>query len=249
MHIFFQSDIGKKRKNNQDFAGYFKNEQDILLAVLCDGMGGHKAGDVASEMAVSHLGDAWKRNNLTDVDAITEWIQEHINKENERIVEKSSQYPDLEGMGTTLVAAALVKNVFIIANIGDSRAYQVMHGNLKQITDDHSLVNELLKSGEITTEAAMQHPQKNILTRSLGVAKIVEVDIMTIPVLEGDLLLLCSDGLTNMVNDNEIEKIVNISDATIEEKVSSLVSLANARGGYDNITVILIEPFEGKEGK
>ena len=249
MHIFFQSDIGKKRKNNQDFAGYFKNEQDILLAVLCDGMGGHKAGDVASEMAVSHLGDAWKRNNLTDVDAITEWIQEHINKENERIVEKSSQYPDLEGMGTTLVAAALVKNVFIIANIGDSRAYQVMHGNLKQITDDHSLVNELLKSGEITTEAAMQHPQKNILTRSLGVAKKVEVDVMTIPVLEGDLLLLCSDGLTNMVNDNEIEKIVNISDATIEEKVLSLISLANARGGYDNITVILIEPFEGKEGK
>ncbi|MEG0267527.1 MAG: SpoIIE family protein phosphatase, partial [Carnobacterium sp.] len=103
--------------------------------------------------------------------------------------------------------------------------------------------------GEITTEAAMQHPQKNILTRSLGVSKKVEVDIMTIPVLEGDLLLLCSDGLTNMVNDNEIAKIVNTPDATVEEKVLSLVSLANARGGNDNITVILIEPFEGKEGK
>ncbi|MGB3160414.1 MAG: Stp1/IreP family PP2C-type Ser/Thr phosphatase [Carnobacterium sp.] len=249
MHIFFQSDIGKKRKNNQDFAGYFNNEQGILLAVLCDGMGGHKAGDVASEMAVSHLGNAWKKNKLTDVESIIEWIQKRINKENERIVEKSTQYPDLEGMGTTLVAAILVNNIFIIANVGDSRAYQFMSGNLKQVTDDHSLVNELLKSGEITTEAALKHPQKNILTRSLGVSKKVEVDIITVPVLEGDYLLLCSDGLTNMVNDREITKIVSITEKSIEEKVSSLVSLANARGGYDNITVMLIDPLKGKEGK
>ncbi|WP_034550484.1 Stp1/IreP family PP2C-type Ser/Thr phosphatase [Carnobacterium funditum] len=249
MHIFFQSDIGKKRKNNQDYAGYFKNSQGILLAVLCDGMGGHKAGDVASEMAVSHLGNAWEKNNLNDIDTIKNWMQKHINKENERIVEKSTQYPDLEGMGTTLVATVLVNNIFIVANVGDSRAYQFMSGNLKQVTDDHSLVNELLKSGEITPEAALKHPQKNILTRSLGVSKKVEVDIIDIPVLEGDQLLLCSDGLTNMVSDKEIVKILNVSDVNIEKKVLSLVSLANARGGYDNVTVILIEPFKEKGGK
>ncbi|SEK83822.1 protein phosphatase [Carnobacterium iners] len=249
MHIFFQSDIGKKRKNNQDFANYFENNQGIPLAVLCDGMGGHKAGDIASEMAVSHLGDAWENSGLTDVDTIVEWIKEHINIENTRIVEKSTQYPDLEGMGTTLVAVALVENHFIVANVGDSRAYHFINGNLKQVTDDHSLVNELLKSGEITTEAAMNHPQKNILTRSLGVTKKVDVDIVTTSISTGNQLLLCSDGLTNMVNDKEIAKILTISSTSLKEKVSELVSLANANGGYDNVTVMLIEPNKGKEGK
>lgn len=249
MHIFFQSDIGKKRKNNQDFAGYFKNKQGIFLAVLCDGMGGHQAGDVASEMAVSHLGNAWEKNDMIDVETIKHWLEEHINKENNRIFKKSTQYPDLKGMGTTLVAAVLVDSSFIIANVGDSRAYQFTSRHLKQVTDDHSLVNELLKSGEITTEAALKHPQKNILTRSLGVFKKVDVDILTIPILEGDQLLLCSDGLTNMASDMDILNILNTDNINLEEKVLSLISLANARGGNDNITVMLIEPLKRKEGK
>ncbi|MCA9766008.1 MAG: Stp1/IreP family PP2C-type Ser/Thr phosphatase [Carnobacterium sp.] len=249
MHIFFQSDIGKKRKNNQDFADYFENNQGIPLAVLCDGMGGHKAGDVASEMAVSHLGDAWKNTSLTEIDTIIEWMKEQINRENTRIVKKSTQYPDLEGMGTTLVAAALIGNHFIVANVGDSRAYHYIDGNLKQVTDDHSLVNELLKSGEITTKEAMNHPQKNVLTRSLGVTKQVEVDIVTAPISKGDQLLLCSDGLTNMVDDKEIAEILAVSNRSFEDKVGDLVSLANANGGYDNVTVMLAETYKGKERK
>lgn len=249
MHIVFRSDVGKRRKNNQDFAGYFVNQQGITLAVLCDGMGGHKAGDVASEMAVSHLGHAWEKTETNTIEAVSQWIQDRIKRENERIVEKSNQFPDLEGMGTTLVAAAFIDNQFVVANIGDSRAYQYMAGRLKQLTEDHSLVNELLKSGEISTEGALNHPQKNVLTRSLGVSKEVNADLMVVSALEGDQLLLCSDGLTNMVEDQEIAEILSDSHMSLEEKVTSLVSLANARGGYDNITVMLTDFTERKEGE
>lgn len=249
MHIVFCSDVGKKRKNNQDFAGYFTNQQGITLAVLCDGMGGHKAGDVASEMAVSHLGNAWEETGVNELEAVRQWMLKNINTENKRIVEKSHQFPDLEGMGTTLVAAVYIDNQLVVANIGDSRGYHYADGTLKQITDDHSLVNELVKSGELSNEAALKHPQKNVLTRSLGASEKVEVDLMVVSVLKEDQLLLCSDGLTNMVKDVEIAEILRERSTSLEEKVTSLISLANARGGYDNITVLLIDFFDRKEGE
>lgn len=247
MEIAFRSDVGKRRQNNQDYAGYFSNQAKMTLAVLCDGIGGHNAGDVASEMAVSHLGNAWEDTKLDDTEEIAKWLLTHIGKENKRIVEKSQQYSDLEGMGTTLVAAVMVKDEFVIANIGDSRGYHYTNRRLKQITEDHSLVNELLKSGEISSEVALNHPSRNALTRSLGVSEEIDIDITILPVSSEDQLLLCSDGLTNMVTDEEIEKILSDSDKS-QQKVDDLIALANERGGYDNITALLVYFSDRKEG-
>ena len=168
-----------------------------------------------------------------------------ITLENERIVGKSTQFSDLDGMGTTLVAAVLFEEELVIANIGDSRGYLYSNKKLVQLTEDHSLVNELLKSGEITSEAAANHPRKNVLTRSLGVSSEIDIDITIFSILKDDILLLCSDGLTNMVEDSAISEILS-QDISIEEKVNALVSLANEKGGADNITVLLAD-FAARE--
>lgn len=239
MEVVFRSDIGKKRKNNQDFAGYFINRNNIMLAILCDGMGGHRGGDVASEMAVSHLGHSWEESELQDAEQITQWMLTRISLENKHILEKSRQFSDLEGMGTTLVATALVNKEFVITNIGDSRGYHYTGGRLNQVTEDHSLVNELVKSGEISSEDAENHPRKNVLTRSLGVTEEIDIDVTILPALPNDQILLCSDGLTNMVKDQEIRSVLS-TQKSAEEKVETLVEMANDRGGYDNITIILV---------
>ncbi|MGX7418480.1 Stp1/IreP family PP2C-type Ser/Thr phosphatase [Carnobacterium gallinarum] len=240
MHVVFHSDVGKIRKNNQDFAGQFDNQVGLKLVVVCDGMGGHKAGDVASEMAVSHLGHAWEETNFTTAEEVTQWMLKQISLENERIVGKSNQFSDLDGMGTTLVAAVLFEHELVIANIGDSRGYLYSNQKLIQLTEDHSLVNELVKSGEITSEAAANHPRKNVLTRSLGVSSEIDIDITIFQILPEDILLLCSDGLTNMVTDDTILNILS-EKILLEDKVESLVTLANEQGGADNITVLLAD--------
>lgn len=246
MKMVVKTDKGKKRETNQDFANTYKNQQDFTLAVLCDGMGGHRAGDIASEMVVSHLGNHWEKSFFASVNDVAEWLEERINRENERLVEKSQQYSDLKGMGTTLVAVAEANDGFVIANIGDSRAYRLIDGHLTQVTDDHSLVGELLRSGELTAEEASNHPKKNILTRSLGVSEQLGIDIDIYSYKEDEFILLCSDGLTNMVADKEIEKIIYASES-LETRAAMLVDLANERGGIDNITVIMIDLYEGKE--
>lgn len=240
MEVVFRSDTGKKRKNNQDFAAYFINKENIVLAILCDGMGGHRGGDVASEMAVSHLGHSWEESEVHNAEQITQWMLTRISRENKRILEKSRKFSDLEGMGTTLVATAMVDQEFVIANIGDSRGYHYTGGRLNQVTEDHSLVNELVKSGEISTEDAENHPRKNVLTRSLGVTEEIDIDVTILPALPNDQMLLCSDGLTNMVEDQDIKNVLS-DKKTSEEKVETLVAMANERGGYDNITIMLVQ--------
>ena len=239
MEVVFRSDTGKKRKNNQDFAGYFINKQNITLAILCDGMGGHRGGDVASEMAVSHLGHSWEESDVQNAEQITQWMLTRISRENKRILEKSRKFSDLEGMGTTLVATALVEQEFVIANIGDSRGYHYTGGRLSQVTEDHSLVNELLKSGEISSEDAENHPRKNVLTRSLGVTDEIDIDVTIIPALPNVQMLLCSDGLTSMVEDQAIKEVLS-TQKSLDEKVETLITMANEHGGYDNITIILV---------
>lgn len=247
MEVVFRSDTGKKRKNNQDFAGYFINKQNITLAILCDGMGGHRGGDVASEMAVSHLGHSWEESDVNNAEQITQWMLTRISRENIRILEKSRKFSDLEGMGTTLVATAIVEQEFVIANIGDSRGYHYTEGRLSQVTEDHSLVNELVKSGEISSEDAENHPRKNVLTRSLGVTDEIDIDVTILPALPNDQMLLCSDGLTNMVEDQDIKEILS-TKKPLEEKVKTLVTMANERGGYDNITIVLVQTnTEGRD--
>lgn len=247
MEINFQTDVGQKRNTNQDYVGLFKNEAGIELAILADGMGGHQAGDVASKMAVNNSGANWEASDVTSSEKVVQWLIKRIQDENEMIYQKGQTKDEFLGMGTTIVSAALLENSFVLANVGDSRAYLVRNNELLQLTEDHSLVNELVKSGEITHEMAANHPRKNVLTRSLGMPNTVEVDVTNHLWVPDDYILLCSDGLTNMVTEEEILATIN-SDRTLEEKVEALITAANGAGGLDNITVLIIHFDEQKEG-
>jgi protein phosphatase len=246
VEINFQTDVGRKRNTNQDYAGVFKNKAGIALAILADGMGGHLAGDIASEMAVNHIGERWTESDIDTADKAAQWLIQAIQSENEVIYEKGQSVPEYAGMGTTIVSAALMGQSYVLANIGDSRAYLVRNKQLIQLTEDHSLVNELVKSGEITQEMAANHPRKNVLTRSLGMPNTVEVDVASHLRVDDDYILLCSDGLTNMVSEETILAVL-LSDDSLEQKVTMLISLANEAGGVDNITALVIHFDKNEE--
>ncbi len=239
MEIAFRSDIGQRRTSNQDYADAFTNQQDVTLALLADGLGGHQAGDLASRSTVEDLGALWEASQLTDPEKASSWMVKHIQEENHVIYEKGQEQAETTGMGTTIVAAALFSDCYVIGHVGDSRAYLFRDGQLKQLTEDHSLVNELVRSGEITKEMAATHPRRNVLTRSVGMPGDVEVDVTEITAQADDILLLCSDGLTNMVSEADIQTVLHV-DAPLAEKADTLIAAANEAGGVDNITVFLI---------
>lgn len=240
MQIEFQTSVGRKRKNNQDTVGVYKNKKNITLAIVADGMGGHQAGDTASYLAVTGLGEVWEETMLTQKDDVCDWLVDHIQEENARIFDQGSINPEMFGMGTTIVATVILEDELILAHVGDSRAYIVRDEEIKQLTDDHSLVNELIKTGEISAEMAQNHPKKNILVRSIGVPGEVEVDISLISFKPQDMILLCSDGLTNMLTDDEIKEVM-LTDSLLKNRVEKLIELANIAGGTDNITVLIID--------
>ncbi|EUJ49318.1 Stp1/IreP family PP2C-type Ser/Thr phosphatase [Paenilisteria rocourtiae] len=249
MHAEFRTDRGRIRNHNEDNGGIFENQLGIPLVIVADGMGGHQAGDVASEMAVRLLSDSWK--NVTDLKSATEidsWFREAIQAVNEQILAHAKQDSTLKGMGTTLVAAIFSNSQIIVANVGDSRGYLLKNGVLEQLTEDHSLVNELLRKGEITKEDAENHPRKNILLRALGIEGNVETDVFILPFQPKDQLLLCSDGLSNMLTEQEIEAVLT-SKRTLAEKADIFITKANANGGEDNITVLLLERNLREKGR
>ncbi len=240
MEVYFQSDIGKRRKSNQDYTATFTNQKNQLLALLADGMGGHQAGDIASRQAVEELGFAWEATTIDDSEKADQWFLQHIQQTNQRIFEKGQSQPTLSGMGTTLEVVTLLDNHLALAHVGDSRIYLFREQRLIALTEDHSLVNALLKSGEITQEMAENHPRKNIITRSLGMPGSLEVDVAIHKIEDHDQLLLCSDGLTNMVSEPKITQIL-LEAASLQDASQRLIDEANAKGGLDNITVLLID--------
>lgn len=240
MQIEFQTSVGRKRKNNQDTVGVYRNQSGVTLAIVADGMGGHQAGDTASYLAVTGLGEVWEQTMLTQKDEVCDWLVEHIQEENARIFDKGSTHPEMFGMGTTIVSTVILENELILAHVGDSRAYIVRDSDIKQLTDDHSLVNELIKTGEISAEMAANHPKKNILVRSIGVPGEVDVDISSVTCQSNDMILLCSDGLTNMLTNEEIKQVV-LNGQPLPSRVNELIEQANEAGGTDNITVLLID--------
>lgn len=239
MEVAYRTDVGQQRQNNQDYVGFYTNKKGAQFAIVADGMGGHLGGDVASEMAVSHIGYEFERTNDTDIEAMVKWLIFELQKENQHILTKANQYDDLTGMGTTLVAVLISGRNYLVANIGDSRVYRLCHQQLQQLTEDHSLVNELVKQGELTEEAARHHPQKNIITRTLGVSQDVDADVTIYEFEPDDYLLLCTDGLTNMVDDQQL-KTTLLADTTLDEKCQSLIEQANQAGGLDNITALIL---------
>ncbi|MGT2743603.1 Stp1/IreP family PP2C-type Ser/Thr phosphatase [Streptococcus plurextorum] len=239
MKITMQTDIGLKRSNNQDSINKYTNKHGLELIVLADGMGGHRAGNIASEMAVTDLGRSWVNSDFKELSKIRDWMFEIIEEENQKIYELG-QTEDYKGMGTTIEAAAFVGNVVIFAHVGDSRVGLIRDGIYTLLTSDHSLVNALVKAGQLTEEEAAVHPQKNIITQSVGQAAPLDIDVAVQVLQEGDYLLINSDGLTNMVSNEDITSII-LEETDLDSKVQALIDQANFAGGLDNITVALLE--------
>lgn len=238
MEISLLTDVGQKRTNNQDYANQFVNRAGMTMILLADGMGGHRAGNIASEMAVTDLGAAWVDTQIDSINGVREWFAEYLETENQK-VHQFGQDEEYKGMGTTLEALAVIGNQSIYAHVGDSRIGLIRGESYKQLTSDHSLVNELLKAGQITPEEAERHPQRNIITQSIGQRSEVQPDVGMISLEDDDYIVLNSDGLSNMISESEIYDIVT-SDITLSEKAETLIRFANNAGGLDNITVALI---------
>lgn len=237
---YYQSDIGLKRQLNEDCV--FTSDSPIgnlpNFYVVCDGMGGHNAGEQASAYAIEVL----KQDVCECPGRNAVMLMEHgIKKANEMVIKKSNEIPECAGMGTTIVCCSITDDLLQVANVGDSRLY-VIGEEITQITTDHSLVEEMVKLGGLDRGAAKNHPRRNIITRAVGAANTIEADFFHVDLHAGELILLCSDGLTNMVEDETIAAIIQSED-TLQGKVERLVNEANRNGGQDNISVILIDPF------
>ena len=238
MKSYSKTDVGIKRTMNQDSlfcsdspVGSFRN-----LFIVADGMGGHKAGDRASRLCIENM-VAQVRESASKTPVTI--FEEAITYANRAVYESAKEDIEFEGMGTTMVACTLQEDTLYVANIGDSRLY-LLRDELQQITTDHSLVEEMVKIGNITESEARVHPQKNIITRALGIDEMVQADYFELQVREGDVILLCSDGLTNMVEDEEIEYIIHHA-GSLEEAGDQLIDQANYNGGSDNITAVLVQ--------
>lgn len=246
MQSQFLTDRGQVRDHNEDSGGVYYNTSGQLLAIVADGMGGHQAGDVASEMAVSLIKSEWKQiSKLTSPEQTEKWLLDVLQSINQAIYEEAKQRQEYRGMGTTVVVAISGEDFITIGHIGDSRCYLANENGFKQVTEDHSLVNELVRTGQITEEDAKDHPRKNIVLKALGTEPTVIADIQSFSFEEGDRLLLCSDGLTDKLTNQELSNFVQSHD-DIKVVAQKMIDLANERGGEDNISLVLIrhEPQE-----
>ena len=244
MEIALLTDVGQKRSNNQDYVNRYTNRAGIDLIVLADGMGGHRAGHIASEMTATDLGASWVDTQLNTLNDVREWMVAVLEEENKKIYQLG-QTDEYKGMGTTLEAIVIIDQQMIYAHVGDSRIGLLRNGEYQQLTSDHSLVGALVRAGQLSEEEARLHPQKNIITQSIGQLQQVEADIAIKTLEPGDYVLVNSDGLTNMVSKEDIRDIL-LSEVPIENKAESLIRFANNAGGTDNITVALLHlPEEG----
>ena len=240
MQTHYQTDPGKVRSHNEDSVTIVKNLSGDYLLMVADGMGGHKAGEVASSMAVTTIGSRFQSLSSlgNKMDAIT-WLKEIIEEVNTNIIKYAEEHINAVGLGTTLVCAILSKDYLIFGNIGDSSGFVYKKGVLYKVTKDHTLVNILVESGELRKEEAENHPQKNVLMKALGAAEKVEPDIFDVETTV-DGIFLCSDGLTNMVSKEQIERVLNDEELDINEKVDKLILKSNLRGGNDNISIAFL---------
>ena len=244
MQVSVKSNIGLRRSSNQDYADYFINSNNQVLFVLCDGVGGNQAGDIASKLTTKFIGEEFNiLDTKLDLKSAKLWFSNVIEEVNLYIYDTSKSDPKLEGMSTTLVLAICVDDQILIGHVGDSRAYIYRQGDLIQMTEDHSLVNELIKSGEITEEEGEHHPIRNVVTQSIGGTKTVSYEIDHKMLQSEEVLMMCSDGLTNMVSFNQLKDYFADKTLNLEQLGSTLISAANEAGGIDNITVILVSDW------
>ena len=233
------TDIGRKRKVNQDYV--YASDLPVgnlpNLYIVADGMGGHKAGDLASSYAVQTIVESIEKSTETRPALI---LQKAVRYANYRLFEKAAEREEYQGMGTTLVVLTVYGNEALAVNIGDSRLYEISGGEIVQISEDHSLVAELVRKGELSPVDARRHPDKNFITRALGIQDEAQLDLFPFHVEPGDRYLLCSDGLSNMVEDTELCRIIS-QEKALSEIGAELILTANGNGGLDNIAVVLVE--------
>ena len=243
MKTFSKTDIGRKREVNQDYV--FVSDQPVgnipNLLIVADGMGGHNAGDYASKFVVQVLKKELAKSREDGPRAM---LKKAIASANHQLIAESKTDAKLEGMGTTLVAATVIEHTLYFANVGDSRLY-LLNDEIRQLSKDHSLVQEMVRLGGLNAEEAKHHPDKNIITRAIGVKEDIEIDFFEYRLKKGDIILMCTDGLSNMVEDEEIFQIVR-SSRDVVEAVEQLIERANSNGGKDNIGVLVAEPFAGE---
>lgn len=238
---YAKSDKGKVREINEDYFYISTSLDEVQLYILADGMGGYDGGEIASSLAVQTAKN-YIENNFKDIekdrDSIIQLVGSSMEYANMVVYEKAKENPELQGMGTTLEICLIYNNKAYIGHVGDSRIYRIRKQFIRKLTQDHSYVQKLVKEGTITNEQAAHHPQKNMLMKALGCNAFVEPDVMVKGFLKDDILIICSDGLTNLVDQ---ETIYEMASKNIEQATKDLVNLANDRGGYDNITVIVIK--------
>jgi serine/threonine protein phosphatase PrpC len=235
------SDVGRCRQTNQD---QYLVDAELSLFAIADGMGGHAAGEVASDLAINALADALRESDAggpaaTPAEAAAR-LRDALNKGNRKICDSMISRAEWRGMGTTMVVLLRVGRTAVVGHVGDSRAYLLRDGELRQLTSDHSWVNEQVKLGLLTHEQAQRHPMRNIVTRALGNQSQVEVDVVEEEIRPGDIFTLCSDGLNGMLSDEEIRDILVAHPSTPREACQALVERANANGGEDNVTVVVV---------
>lgn len=247
MKAQFFTDRGLVRAHNEDAGGTFYNQADQLLAVVADGMGGHKAGNIASNMAVSIIKEKWEQNKRCKVPEQAEhWLASIIAEVNEAIYDGASSVEAYKGMGTTAVIVISTHDFVTVAHIGDSRCYLLNENGFSQITEDHSLVNELLRTGQITKNDAGQHPRKNVVLKALGTEEQTDADIKSLSWERGNKLLLCSDGLSDKVIDDDLLELLQL-EKSIKTVGQKMIELANENGGEDNISLIIVDYKEIEE--
>lgn len=241
MEAFAKSDIGKVRDMNQDSYYISGEESDLKLYILADGMGGYKGGEIASKLATASVKSYIESNIdniIKDRDEILKLIKSAMEYANMVVYERAKEDAQLEGMGTTLEVCLIYNNKMYIGHVGDSRIYRIRKEFMRKLTTDHSYVEKLVKDGTITKEQAHNHPKKNMLTKALGCTIFVEPDVTVKGFIKDDIILMCSDGLTNMIEEDEIYNIIKQDYKSAPQR---LVDKANENGGYDNITAIVIK--------
>ena len=237
MKSFYLTDTGRVREHNEDSVTILKNLNGEYLAVVADGMGGHRKGEVASALTVAHLGKRFTESaSIGTIRDAVNWLSDNINEINSEILDYGEKNENSKGLGTTVVAAIITKEFLIFANLGDSSGYVVKNKKLHRVTKPHTLVNLLVDAGDLTEEQAKNHPKKNVLMKALGAAEKAEPDIFDVD-NGSEEIFLCSDGLTSMLNDEQIEKVLLEDNLSVEEKVVKLIKKCNARGGTDNISI------------
>lgn len=241
MEIIDKSIRGEFRDQNEDRTGVFYNKTNQVLFLVADGMGGHAHGDVASKFVNDEIQKAWQEENLIKSDYAEAFLRDLVIRTNRKLYDLQNVHDDYSGMGTTLVLAAIIDDTIFILNIGDSRAYVMKRRTIEQVTTDHSFVNLLVESGEITKEEAINHPKKNVITKAMGTDRLIQPDIFRLRNKQYDYILLASDGLTDVLREDSIHRTVYQKNLSLHERLDSLISQAEENASRDNISICLAD--------